>query len=46
MAKHFGRFVQGEPCATIDEVFRSVESGQTDYAVVPVEKTSCARRRS
>jgi len=40
VAKHFGRFVQGEPCATIDEVFRSVESGQTDYAVVPVENST------
>jgi chorismate mutase/prephenate dehydratase len=40
VAKHFGRFVQAEPCATIDEVFRSVESGQTDYAVVPVESST------
>jgi chorismate mutase/prephenate dehydratase len=40
VAKHFGQFVMGEPCATIDEVFRAVESGQTDYAVVPVENST------
>lgn len=40
VGKHFGRFVEGEPCATIDEVFRAVESGQTDYAVVPVENST------
>ena len=28
------------PCATIDEVFRAAESGQTDYAVVPVENST------
>ena len=27
-------------CATIDEVFRAAESGQTDYAVVPVENST------
>src|SRR3954447_26642283 len=37
VTKHFGAFVDGEPCATIDEVFRSAESGHGDYAVVPVE---------
>jgi chorismate mutase/prephenate dehydratase len=40
VAKHFGGFVEGEPCATIDDVFRAVESGQTDYAVVPVENST------
>lgn len=40
VGKHFGQFVEGEPCATIDEVFRAVESGQTDYAVVPVENST------
>ena len=32
--------VDAEPCATIDEVFRAAESGQTDYAVVPVENST------
>lgn len=40
VAKHFGSFVQGEPCATIDDVFRAAESGQTDFAVVPVENST------
>jgi chorismate mutase/prephenate dehydratase len=40
VAKHFGRFVHTEPCATIDEVFRAAEAGQTDYAVVPVENST------
>lgn len=38
--KHFGSFAIAEPCATIDEVFRSAESGQTDFAVVPVENST------
>ena len=40
LAKHFGQFV--EPCrsATIDDVFRAVESGRTDFAVVPVENST------
>jgi chorismate mutase/prephenate dehydratase len=40
VVKHFGAFVGGEPCATIDDVFRAVESGQADYAVVPVENST------
>ena len=34
------QFVEAVPCATIDEVFRAAESGQTDYAVVPVENST------
>jgi chorismate mutase/prephenate dehydratase len=40
VAKHFGQFVDAVPCATIDDVFRAAESGQTDHAVVPVENSS------
>ena len=40
VAKHFGDFVETEPCASIDEVFRAAESGQADYAVVPVENST------
>lgn len=40
VAKHFGEFASAEPCATIDEVFRAAESGQADYAVVPVENST------
>ncbi len=38
--RHFGQFVHAEPCATIDEVFRAAEGGQTDYAVVPIENST------
>ncbi len=40
VAKHFGAFVDAVPLPTIDEVFRAVESGQTDCAVVPVENST------
>ena len=40
VGKHFGGFVDAVPCATIDEVFRAIESGQTDYALVPVENST------
>ena len=38
--KHFGQAVQTKPYATIDEVFRAVESGECEFAVVPVENTT------
>src|SRR5207247_6507451 len=38
--KHFGDGVAAQPYASIDEVFRAAESGQTDYAVVPVENST------
>ena len=40
VGRHFGQFVEAVPCTTIDEVFRAVEAGQTDYAVVPVENST------
>ena len=40
VARHFGQFVDAVPYATIDDVFRAVESGQTDYAVAPVENST------
>jgi chorismate mutase/prephenate dehydratase len=40
VARHFGKFAHAEPYATIDEVFRAAEGGQTDYAVVPVENST------
>jgi len=40
VARHFGLFVDAAPLATIDEIFRAVESGQCDYAVVPVENST------
>ncbi|MGZ5161868.1 MAG: prephenate dehydratase [Burkholderiales bacterium] len=38
--KHFGGMVPTVPCASIDEVFRSVETGTVGYAVVPVENST------
>ena len=40
VTKHFGGFIDAVPCATIDEVFRAIESGQTDYGAVPVENST------
>ncbi len=38
--KHFGRAVDAIPLASIDEVFRRAESGDADFAVVPVENST------
>jgi chorismate mutase/prephenate dehydratase len=38
--KHFGHAAVGEPAASIDEVFRAVESGAADFGVVPVENST------
>ncbi len=38
--KHFGHAVASTPMATIDEVFRAVESGEASFGVVPVENST------
>lgn len=38
--KRFGQASTGVPCASIDEVFRRVESGVAKYGVVPVENST------
>lgn len=38
--KQFGGLNLPKPCISIDEVFRMVESGAADYAVVPVENST------
>ncbi|NTV10277.1 MAG: prephenate dehydratase [Zoogloea sp.] len=38
--KHFGHAARLLPQASIDEVFREVEAGDADYAVVPVENST------
>jgi chorismate mutase/prephenate dehydratase len=38
--KHFGHAVDTRPRATIDEIFREVESNNTAYGVVPVENST------
>ena len=38
--KRFGHAHVGVPCASIDDVFRKVESGEASYGVVPVENST------
>ena len=38
--QHFGHAVAGEPAASIDEAFRSAESGACQFAVVPAENST------
>ena len=38
--QHFGQAVAAEPAATIDEAFRSAESGATQFAVAPAENST------
>ena len=38
--KQFGAATETEACASIDEVFRSVETGAARFAVVPVENST------
>lgn len=38
--KQFGQGRQAIVCGSIDEVFRTVEAGQADYGVVPVENST------
>ena len=37
---HFGHSVRALPLASIDEVFREVESGSADFGVVPIENST------
>ena len=38
--KHFGEGAVAQSCASIDEVYRHVESGAADFGVVPVENST------
>ena len=38
--QHFGHAVAAEPATSIDEAFRSAESGATQFAVAPVENST------
>lgn len=40
VARRFGHSVTGLPCASIDETFRSAETGAAQFAVVPVENST------
>jgi chorismate mutase/prephenate dehydratase len=37
MHEYFGQSIEGVPCPSIDEVFRSVEAGAAEFGVVPIE---------
>jgi len=39
-SKYFGHSVSLKPLAAIDEIFRDVEAGSTDFGVVPVENST------
>lgn len=41
--KQFGHAVEGEPCVSIDEVFRATEAGTADFGVVPIENSTEGR---
>jgi chorismate mutase / prephenate dehydratase len=38
--RHFGSSIEARACTSIDEVFKSVESGAAGYGVVPVENST------
>ncbi len=38
--KHFGHAITALPLPAIDEIFRAVESGESNYGVVPVENST------
>ena len=40
LGQHFGAGVEAQPCASIDDVFRAAETGNSEYAVVPVENST------
>ncbi|MDR2678382.1 MAG: prephenate dehydratase [Zoogloeaceae bacterium] len=40
VVKHFGHAARPLPCASIDDVFREVESGHAEYAVAPLENST------
>jgi chorismate mutase/prephenate dehydratase len=40
MFEYFGHSIEGVPCPSIDEVFRSVEAGAAEFGVVPVENSA------
>ncbi|MCK9509143.1 MAG: prephenate dehydratase [Pigmentiphaga sp.] len=37
---HFGHGAEGMPCNSIDEVFRSVETGRAAFGIVPLENSN------
>ncbi len=40
VTRHFGTLVEAMPYPSFDDIFRALEGGQADYAVVPVENST------
>lgn len=40
MLEYFGQSIEGLPCPSIDEVFRSVEAGASAFGIAPVENST------
>ncbi|WP_186164118.1 prephenate dehydratase [Burkholderia gladioli] len=40
MFEYFGQSIEGLPCPSIDEVFRGVEAGASEFGIVPVENSA------
>ncbi|KAF1013057.1 MAG: P-protein [Burkholderia gladioli] len=40
MLAYFGQSIEGLPCPSIDEVFRGVEAGTSEFGIVPVENST------
>jgi chorismate mutase/prephenate dehydratase len=38
--RHFGHLAQRMPCDSIDDVFREVEAGHAEYAIIPLENST------
>lgn len=38
--KHFGQFIEPEPVFNIEDIFRTVESAQAHFGVVPIENST------
>ena len=43
MFKQFGRSIQGIACDQIEEVFRAVEAGTSQFGIVPMENSTKVR---
>jgi chorismate mutase/prephenate dehydratase len=37
---YFGSAIEGQPCASIDEVFRATTAGAADFGLVPIENST------
>ncbi len=40
MFSYFGKYTRGISCSNIDDVFKTIETNQTQFAIVPIENSS------